>query len=321
MNRELTLKKLGRLLPALLFLVTGCASISDDVRRLPASAQSIELESIPFFPQEQYQCGPAALTTALVASDADVTVDEMVDKVYLPGRQGSLQLEMLAATRTSGRLPYLLDNNLAAVIDELQFGRPVVVLQNLGVSWYPRWHYAVVVGVDVDNDRVILRSGTEQRRQTRLMTFLRTWQRGNYWAVVVLRPDEMPVNVDRVRYLGTVASLEAAGQVEAAEIAWRTALQKWPDDRVAGFGLANVLAESGSHADAIPLFESLIDTDIPPAVVHNNLALSLLELGEFDKATAHIERALTENQSPLLDPELEDTRDTIENRRQLANRD
>ena len=133
------------------------------MRTIPDDA-AIELEETPFFSQTRYQCGPAALATTLVASGANAELDELVDAVYLPGRQGSLQLEMLAATRSAGRLPYVVNKTLSALLEELDAGRPVIVLQNLGVRVIPRWHYAVVVGIDAGRDRVILRSGTERRR-------------------------------------------------------------------------------------------------------------------------------------------------------------
>ena len=121
-------------MPALLVLLSGCASIPPSVGEPPYPERAIELEDTPFYPQERYQCGPAALATVLDKSGAAVSLEEIVDRVYLPGRQGSLQFELMAATRTEGRLPYVIDASLAAVWRELEQGRPVLVLQNLGVA-------------------------------------------------------------------------------------------------------------------------------------------------------------------------------------------
>ena len=111
----------SRLVPVLLFLLSGCAGLPDAALELPASSARIELEHTPFFPQERFQCGPAALTTALTMSGVDVALAGIVDKVYLPGREGSLQLELIAATRSSGRLPYVIDGTMAA-LSEKWFG-------------------------------------------------------------------------------------------------------------------------------------------------------------------------------------------------------
>jgi len=303
--------KSGRLLLALFILSSGCASIPPDVRALPPGGSPIELRDTPFFAQQEYQCGPAALTTVLTASGANVSLEDIVSKVYLPDREGSLQVEMLAATRTSARLPYLIDGRLAAIRDELVAGRAVVVLQNLGVAAIPAWHYAVVIGIDDQNDRVILRSGTERRRETYLNTFLRTWRRSNYWGMVVLEPGELPVNADRSRYLSAVAALEGAGQTAAAQLAWSAALEEWPGDVTAGFGLGNTLAAQGDHAAAVSAYEQLLAQHPDLVVARNNLALALAALGQFDAADREIERALRDNTDENLVTELLDTQASI----------
>ena len=108
-----------------------------------------------------------------------------------------IEPELLAAARTEGRLPYTVDGTLEAIWQELEVGRPVLVLQNLGVAAIPRWHYAVVVGIDAERGQVILRSGTDERRITPTGAFLHTWRRGGYWGMVVLDPGELPASVDR----------------------------------------------------------------------------------------------------------------------------
>ena len=51
--------------------------------------------------------------------------------MYLPGRQGSLQAEMLGATRRSGLVAYTPRRNSRTVLREVAAGTPVVVLLNL----------------------------------------------------------------------------------------------------------------------------------------------------------------------------------------------
>lgn len=300
----------SRLLPALFLLLTGCASIPDAVRSLPNEA-SIELDGTPFYPQERYECGPAALTTTLVSSGADASLDDIVDAVFLPGREGSLQIELVAAARQYDRLPYVIDGTLAAIQAELEAGRPVLVLQNLGVAAIPRWHYAVVIGIDVEAGNVVLRSGTERRRTTPVMTFLRTWRRGDYWGIVLLRPDELPANVDRQRYFSTITALEETGRHEAAAGAWRTAVTRWPTDRVALFGLANAEYRLGNREAAVAGYRALLDIDARHVAARNNLAWVLAEQGRFEEAQKEIARALQLNDDVAFDDELRDTESQI----------
>ena len=304
----------SRLLPALFVLLAGCASIPPSVSELPVRGGSIELADTPFYPQERYQCGPAALTTVLVQSGATASLDDIVDKVYLPGRQGSLQLELLAATRTEGRLPYVIDGRLAAIWRELEMGRPVLVLQNLGVAAIPRWHYAVVVGIDAGRGEVALRSGTDQRRVTPVNTFLRTWQRGDYWGMVVLPPGELPADPDRSRYFEAIAALEQAGRAEEAAIAWQAALEHWPNDSVALFGLGNARLVLGDYRAAEDVYRELLDVEPGMVVARNNLALALAGQGKFAAALRQIGIALSENRDAALEGELRDTEASIRRR-------
>ena len=155
------------LIVVLVLLAGGCANHHPGIEAYLNDTDipsTLELRDTPFFPQEAYQCGPAALATVLVASDIGVTPHELTGKVYLPQRQGSLQLELIAASRRFGRLPYVLDGELPAILSELSTGRPVLVLQNLGLTSYPVWHYAVVIGFDASRNEIILRSGDRQRR-------------------------------------------------------------------------------------------------------------------------------------------------------------
>lgn len=247
----------------------------------------------------------------LTASGADVALDAIVDKVYLPGREGSLQAELLAATRTSGRLPYVIDGTLSAVWSELAAGRPVLVLQNLGVAAIPSWHYAVVVGIDRDAHEVVLRSGTDRRRVMSTDLFLRTWRRGDYWAMVVLRPDELPAAADRTRYFRQIAALEQAGAMPEAGTAWQAALEAWPGDPVALFGLANVRLAGGNAADAEALYRELLARDERQVAARNNLAMALARQGRYDEGLAEIDRALAGVPEGVLAAELEDTRAQI----------
>ena len=201
-----------------LLLAAGCAYRSPLIApALVAPAQSaVELAQTPFFPQRDYQCGPAALATVLVASGVDVDADALVARVYLPGRKGSLQPELLAASRSFDRLPYVLEPALPALLGEVAAGHPVLVLQNYGLESVPFWHYAVVIGFDATQDRIVLRSGTEERREMSARRFMQTWERADRWAVAVLRPEVLPGSVQRERFLEAAAGLEAARRFDAA---------------------------------------------------------------------------------------------------------
>ena len=284
------------------------------VRALDADAPAVELVATPFFAQRRYQCGPAALATVLVASGVDTDADTLTPLVYVPGLKGSLQAEILAAARGFARIPYPIDARLSAIVDELDAGRPVLVLQNLGIAPLPRWHFAVVVGIDPAIGSVYLRSGTVARRVTPIDVFLRTWRRSDYWGVVILDPTALPANVDRPRYFNAIAAMEQAGQASAAAAAWQTALMHWPEDPVAQFGLGNAQLAAADFALAVETYRALLSSAPELHAARNNLALALAGMGDFEDALRVLDVALRQSDDPALITEMQHTRADIAQR-------
>ncbi len=238
-----------------------------------------ELVETPFFPQTEYACGPAALATILGASGADVSPAALIDAVYVEELKGSLQAELLAATRRYGRLPVPIAADVGSLLDEVAGGRPVLVLQNLGLGIAPRWHYAVVVGYDADAGRFVLRSGTERRRLERTSRFLRRWRLGERWGFVAVRPGEIPATAGPERYMRALVGSEHALSDAAVEAAYEAALTRWPADPGVLF-LAGVRAQTAEDlAGAAALYRRALAVDPGHAAARNNLAEALLAQG------------------------------------------
>lgn len=289
---------------ALVQVVSGCAGrqpARDDWLVDKHQPASLELQDTPFFPQEDWQCGPAALATLLAASGITVTPEELVDMVYLPERKGSLQLELIAASRRFQRLPYVLDPEFPALLAELQSGRPVLILQNLGLAIYPVWHYAVVIGYDAPRNEIILRSGDHKRYVMQTQAFMRSWKLANRWALVTLRPGEFPVKPEENRYMIAIAALESAGKLEAAALFYAAALNRWPGNTLAMFGLGNVYYAQGELQRAEAQYRRLLAIQPGYAAARNNLAQLLVDRGCRVAALAEIETGLatTGSDSPL----------------------
>lgn len=271
--------------------------------------------STPFYPQQQYQCGPAALATLLNHSQIPVSVESLVPLVYLPGKKGSLQVELLAASRRFGRIPYPVNPELSALIEELQAGRPVLVLQNLGLRFWPLWHYAVVIGYAVEQDEIILRSGITRRETLSARRFMTTWKGGGNWAMVLIKPGELPARPEQLPYLKAVASMEGVAPAHELISAYRAALEQWPDNPVALFGLAASLHTKGELTMAGKYYRKLLAAYPGHVAAQNNLAGVLADQGYFEEALLMIQQAL-EQQTGELHQHLLDTKREIEERRQ-----
>lgn len=272
--------------------ITACTSLP--VPRIDATTLSahIELTSIGFFPQEDHQCGPAALATVLTASGVTATPEELTAQVYLPARQGSLQVELLAATRRHARVPYVLEPQLDTLLREVAAGHAVLVLQNLGLSWLPVWHYAVVVGFDLPQRELILRSGREPRALMGFGEFERSWGLAQHWALVVTPLEHLPVTADEIRYLTAIAELETQQQFAAAALAYTTALTRWPGNPAARFGLGNSRYGLGQYAQAEQSYRELLAQQPALGAVWNNLAMSLVEQQRWDAALEAAQHAV-----------------------------
>jgi tetratricopeptide (TPR) repeat protein len=267
---------------------------------MPAG-EPVELTSVPFFPQREYQCGPAALATVLVASGVDASPDGLAEKVYLPARRGSLQLELVGATRGYDRLAYEIEPTLQALIAQVREGRPVLVLQNLGFKRFPVWHYAVVVGIDPAGGKVTLRSGTTEREVVQVQKFMRSWALGRHWAIVILRPGQMPADAHAGRYLQAASGLEAAERFGAALEAYRTALRRWPDNATALLGVGNALYRQGDLPAAETAYRTLAAIHPRDAIARNNLAQVMLDRGDPRAALSEIEAGLALAAAQALD--------------------
>lgn len=309
------LRAVGAALAAAVALA-GCATGGSLIApSLSSSAyRTLELSETPFHPQRRFQCGPAALATVLQASGIAVAPDELTPLVYLPARRGSLQVEMVAATRRMGRLPYVLDPNLDAILEELAARRPVLVLHNYGLPFLPRWHYAVVIGYDAEADALLLRSGTTARQTMGARHFMRAWDNADRWAMVALRPGELPAKARPAQYLESAAAFERVASPDSAAAVFAAAAQRWPEEPVAWIGWGTAEYRRSAFAQAAQKYRAALRIAPTHAAARNNLAMSLLEQGCVSRAREELASIQTDGQPEHLLQAIEDTRAQIESR-------
>ncbi|WP_321346783.1 PA2778 family cysteine peptidase [Halopseudomonas oceani] len=278
-------------------LLSACAGLA------PIQQQSIPddlppnrlLTNLPFHAQDEYQCGPAALSMLLGQRNINISPEQLKDRVYLPERKGSLQVEMVAAARQQGLLVYPLAPELKAILREIDAGNAVLVMQNLAFNWYPQWHYAVVVGYDLNTRELILHSGLNARQREPFGLFLRTWQRADNWAVVAMPAGKLPATAEPLPYLKAAADLEQVGQTASAEAAYQAASEHWTDQPAALLGQGNIAWNSGRQSEAVDHFSELVRRFPDYPAGWNNLATAMEEMG-CREAAEQVRSCATEQQ-------------------------
>jgi tetratricopeptide (TPR) repeat protein len=266
-------------------LFAGCAGLKkwEMLQKAGNLPPRFELKAVPFFPQNAYQCGPAALAMTLNWSGLPIFPEDLTDEVFTPARKGSLQTALISAARRHGRIAYK-STGMNVIFSEVAAGHPVIILQNLGFSWYPVWHYSVVVGYDLPEKNVILRSGTTSRKTMSSRVFENTWARSNYWGLLILQPKQLPAMAKEDLFLEAVLGLEKARQFRAAIHGYSTALTRWPENLAALMGLGNCHYELGEIKDAESAFRETIRLHPKAGPAFNNLAQILWDQGQKQEA-------------------------------------
>lgn len=279
-------------LVALLCLLAGCAATPrlDDATR-NAVAPRMLIGDVPFHGQRDYQCGPASLAMALQYQGVATDVDTLIPQVFTPGREGSVQPEMLATVRRHGRIPFVIEGRFDALLTELDAGHPVVVMQNLSLPAWPLWHYAVAIGYDLQEEAMILHSGMEAKREESFKRFDATWARSDRWAFVALAPGKLPAGIGYDAALQATGDFESVNGSAAALPAWEALARRHPERAMAYFGLGNARHAGDDLEGAITAFGDATAADETLAPAWLNLGLAQAAAGHRDAAREALNRA------------------------------
>jgi tetratricopeptide (TPR) repeat protein len=279
-------------------LLSGCAIVLPQTSalrdhppaELPARA---ELTNVPFFAQEEYQCGPAALAMALNAAGVEVTPEALIEQVYIPAIKGTLQIEMLAAARRHGLVAYELAPELTDVLREIAAGTPVIALENYAFKIFPKWHYAVLIGYDLAESELIRHSGTTQRQTMPFGVFEYNWKSDGRWSMVAVPPDRVPATASEARFASAIIALERMGQAKNAHTAYDAMVKRWPASLAGQMGRGNTAYALHDLTTAESAFRRAAADHPDSAAALNNLAQVLAEKGLLNEALTTAERAVS----------------------------
>ncbi len=302
------MRRPGALLAAMLSLMLSACMTPQALTLRAQPPVSVELSDVPFYIQRDFQCGPATLAMVMTYLGQPVTPDALAPELYLPGRQGTLTDELVAQARLRGFIPERLPKTLRALADSLAEGAPVIVLQNNGLSWYPVWHYAVLIGADAARGEVVLRSGDQKRLVMSWSVLDRTWARGDYWAIRLLPvAGPWPASASENEVTRQLLAMTRPAPA-SARTGLRQAVQRWPQ----GLPLWLALADVSERLHGLPAGEDVLRQGLrvlpdQPWLL-NNLADLLRRAGRAGEALPLVQRALTAEDRP----EIRDTLNAVQ---------
>jgi predicted double-glycine peptidase len=281
-----------------LLLLAGCQSTpqADRLRQqgLASLPDSHTISAVPFYPQQQYYCGPTTLSEVFGYYGVTATPEEIAPKLFIPNKEGSLQLEMVSATRQYGFLPYTERGTLSSIMGLVKDDIPVIVFQNLSIALFPQWHYAVVIGFDSDEGTVTLHTGETANHEMSLELFERTWGRGNYWYLAPIPPDKTSNEMKPYHYTSAAYDMLKVGDKARALAFLETASTHWPSQWLSYFLIANYHMEQGDNAKAIAWFDKGFEAGKTQLAYLHNYALVLLEQGSKSSDVGNSEAAYYE---------------------------
>jgi len=255
-------------------LLSGCATTAPQATELLRDHGGVvpaaQVEGVPFIEQKTAECGPASLAMAMTWAGHEKSADDLAPMMMTSSREGSLQEDMISAARREGLMAVRIEG-YRALLGEIEAGHPVIIFENLGLSWYPQWHYAVVTGYDLARGEVIMHSGPTPDEHIDMKIFERSWKYSDYWGLVILAPDTTARTAGELENMRAAAGLELAKYPDLAAVAYRTILERWPESLSARMGLANVAYAKGDFKSSVRLLEEAVKLHPDSTQAQHNL--------------------------------------------------
>ncbi|MBC7907331.1 MAG: PA2778 family cysteine peptidase [Rhodospirillaceae bacterium] len=256
---------------ACLGLLAGCSPWSAEP---PAHPTLTRVAGVPFYPQEGFRCGPAAMAMVLDWSGLYVKPSAL-EAHFFTMRDPRKTLAETA--NRYGRLAYSISGT-NAMMAELAVGHPVVVVQNLGVDSAPKWNCAVAVGFDREQGQILVHAGDQAAKRMSMRLFERLWADSDNWGLVVLRPGELPAAARQPDYVKAAYNLERAGRYWEAVLAYDAGLALWPNDPDTLMGLGSSLYLLGDPRGAADAYRAAAGVAHDPSPASAALAQISAEL-------------------------------------------
>jgi ABC-type bacteriocin/lantibiotic exporter with double-glycine peptidase domain len=161
--------------------VAGCAERSFADLRSGLETRGDYIEGVLFYRQEENSCGPASLANVASFWGQQVSLEQIVARVYLLELKGTLPMDMEKYLRDGGFETVSFSGTPAGLRDRIRGNVPVICLLDLGFGLY-----VTVIGFDDVGNVFVVHDGLTANRVIGYDTFIREWGRAGNWMLVAL---------------------------------------------------------------------------------------------------------------------------------------
>jgi len=169
-------------------LFFGCAGNVDIVR---PPGTGLFIQGVPFFAQDEYMCGPAALASVIGFHGRSEGMEAVAKEVYSAKLKGTLPMDLLLYAKSKGFEAKYYKGSIEGLKESLERGEPLILFLNLGYSFYPVGHYVVAVGMDEAAGVVFAHSGMHREEAFTVGELEKSWSKTGY-STLLVRPKERP---------------------------------------------------------------------------------------------------------------------------------
>ncbi|MGD8688119.1 MAG: C39 family peptidase [Syntrophobacterales bacterium] len=163
-------------------LLSSCSTGAKELE-IARPSQAALIKDVPFFPQLDYQCGPASLAGVLNYYGDTVTPGEIAEAIYRQKIRGTVSLDMVLYARQRGFDSKWYEGSTDDIVRAVDSGSPLVVMIDLGFSLARAYHYMVITGYS--SQGVIANSGTTPQKLISWERFMSQWERTHNWTLLV----------------------------------------------------------------------------------------------------------------------------------------
>lgn len=274
----------------LLFSVSACTTFDVPTTSSVASTglpTKHTIQNVPVIPQDDHYCGPAALATVAQYNGYNLSQDKAAEMVYTPGRKGTFQHDVVSAMQRTGLLAVPV-NTTETMMEEVAADNPVLIFQNLGLSWKPFWHYSVIAGYDLPERKLLVHGGSKESKWKSFSTIGKTWKRTGFWGYVGVPAGEIPPTASEEDLLQATAALETAGLPDQAAKSYSAIQKAFPNSAGASFGLGNIAMTRENYSVAEKYYRQALSKEQGHVYAANNLAYALSKQGKRTEACTHL---------------------------------